>query len=373
MRRLTVILLILSLCLGLVSCGNQATNVTTAAATAAAKSTTTMTASTAAATTATTKAVTTLPHGQKPIVNEKIVKIDETVFANAKYKLAYGNWNDQNSFTILVRDSFEAACKFYGIDLMRLDNKQDAAQAAANVDNAIQAKANYYFQYNQDASVNAKLSQKLADNGIPTITIQNTARIGVDPEYVVDNTLTGTIGGDLLVKTSKERWPNEKPILFVAGHPEVGKNFIDRANGCIDAVKKGLPGTEVFEISTGGSPEITRQKTADFLTAHPKGKILMWCHIDQNSLGMLGAVKAAGRLNDVLIASVGGNNVIFEELKKADSPVIGTVAHFPERWGWDMVPMAIKHLNNGTKPVLKFVPPLDILTRANLKDYYPNA
>ncbi len=314
-----------------------------------------------------------IPHGPKPEVNTKIVDINEDIFAKKKYKIAYANWNDQNSFSILVRNSVEAACEFYGVELMTLDNRQDPAQASTNVDNAIQAQTNYYLQYNQDNSVNAKLAEKLEGLGIPTIAIQTKARDGIDPEYVVDNARTGYIGGELLTRVAKERWPNEKPTLFVAGHPESGRNFIDRANGCIEAVKANMPDVRIVEISTDGNPETTRQKTADFLTANPRGKIMMWCHIDQNTMGMLGAVKAAGRQEDVIIASVGGNQVVFEELKRANSPIIGTVAHFPERWGWDLLPLILKHLDEGEKPPMKFIPPLDILTRDNLAEYYPDA
>ena len=314
-----------------------------------------------------------IPHGVKPTVNTDIVSINEGVFANGKYKIAYANWNDQNSFSILVRDSVSAACKFYGVELMTLDNKQDPAQAVINVDNAIQAEVNYYLQYNQDNTVNAKMAEKLEGLGIPTIAIQTKARDGVDSEYVVDNKKTGSIGGELLVATAAKRWPNEKVILFVAGHPESGPTFIERANGCIDAVKAAIPSIEIFEISTDGNPEVTRQKTADFLTANPVGKVMMWCHIDQNTMGMLGAVKASGRQQDVIIASVGGNPVVFEELKREDSPIIGSVAHFPERWGWDLLPLILNHLNDGQKPPMRFTPPLDILTRENLNKYYPDA
>lgn len=100
---------------------------------------------------------------------------------------------------------------------------------------------------------------------------------------------------------------------------------------------------------------------------------MMWCHIDQNTMGMLAAVKAAGRVDDVIITSCGANPVAFEELKKNDSPILGTVAQFSERFGWDLLPMVIEHLNDGTKPPLETVPPLDIITKENLYTYYPDA
>ena len=314
-----------------------------------------------------------IPHTEVEIKWPAIIEVNEDVYANAPYKIAYANWNDENSISIIVRDSVLDACKYYGVECMVFDNKQDPNQAMTNCETAIQAGVDYYLNFNQDESINAAIAERLEEEGIPLISIQTKARDGVDPEYHIDNYKFGTLCGDLMVEEAETRWPDEQPILFVAGHPESGVNFIQRAEGCKDTVLAAMPETEVFEISTEGDPEVTRQRTTDFLTAHPEGKIMMWCHIDQNTMGMLAAVTAAGRLDDVIITSCGANPVIFEELKKDDSPVLGTVAQFSERFGWDLLSMAIEHLNDGTKPPLETVPPLDIITKENLYTYYPDA
>lgn len=314
-----------------------------------------------------------IPHTEVEIKYPAIIEVNEDVYAKENYKIAYANWNDENSISIIVRDSVLDACKYYGIECMVFDNKQDANQAMTNCDTAIQAGVDYYLNFNQDESINAAIAQKLENAGIPMISIQTKARDGIDPEYHIDNYKFGTLCGELLTKEASERWPEETPILFIAGHPESGVNFIQRADGCKDSVLAAMPGTEVFEISTDGDPEVTRQRTADFLTAHPEGKIMMWCHIDQNTMGMLAAVKAAGRENDVLITSCGANPVVFEELKKDDSPILGTVAQFSERFGWDLLPLLIEHLNSKAAPPLETIPPLDIITKENLYTYYPDA
>ncbi|HWR11812.1 MAG TPA: sugar ABC transporter substrate-binding protein [Rectinemataceae bacterium] len=316
-------------------------------------------------------AATSIPHGKLNIKYPAIIDVDETIFANKKYKIGYANWNDENSISIIVRDSIVDACKYYGVELMIFDNKQDPNRAMSNADTAILAGVDYYLNFNQDESINAAIAQKLANNGIPMISIQTKARNNIDPEYHVDNERAGSICGELLVAAALKMWPGQKPVLFIAGHPQAGVNFIIRANSAIAAVKKAMPDVKVFETSTEGSPEVTRQRTADFLTANPKGKIMMWNHIDQNTLGMLAAVKAAGRESDVIITSFGANPVIFPELKNPKSPVIGTVAQFSERFGWDLLPLVLKHLNDGVKPPLVTLPPLDIITKDNLSKYYP--
>lgn len=315
-----------------------------------------------------------IAHGELNIKYPAIIEVDETVYAKKPYKIAYANWNDENSISIIVRDSVLDACKYYGVECMVFDNKQDPNQAMTNAQTAIQAGVDYYLNFNQDVSINAAIGQLLEDNGIPLISIQTGARDGIDPEYCVNNEVCGGICGDLLVEEAINQWGmDEKPILFIAGHPESGINFIIRANSCIEHVKAKMPDVEVFEISTEGSPEVTRQRTADFLTAHPTGKIMMWCHIDQNTMGMLAAVRAAGREEDCIITSFGANPVAFEELKDPNSALIGTVAQFSERFGWDILPMVLRHLNDGVKPELLTMPPMAIVTKDTLYHYYPDA
>ena len=313
-----------------------------------------------------------IQHNEVEIKYPAIIEVNEEIFAKEVYKIGYANWNDENSISIIVRDSIIDACNYYGVEYMIFDNKQDANQAMSNCDTAIQADVDYYLNFNQDESINAAIAAKLEAAGIPMISIQTKAREGIDPEYHIDNRSFGTICGELLVEEFQNRWPEEEPKLFVAGHPESGVNFIERAEGCKDAVKAVMPEVIINESSTDGDPEVTRQRTADYLTANPEGKIMMWCHIDQNTMGMLAAVKAAGREQDVIITSCGANPVVFEELQKEDTPILGTVAQFSERFGWDLLPMVLEELNDGIKPPMVTMPPMDIITKDNLYTYYPD-
>lgn len=75
-----------------------------------------------------------IPHTEVEIKWPAIIEVNEEVFANENYKIAYANWNDENSISIIVRDSVLDACKYYGVECMVFDNKQDANQAMTNCD-----------------------------------------------------------------------------------------------------------------------------------------------------------------------------------------------------------------------------------------------
>lgn len=262
----------------------------------------------------------------------------------------------------------EANAQKYGVELVNFDNKQDPQQANTNVDNALTKKVDFYFQYNQDVEVNRRISQRLKDAGVKGIGIQ--VCMGDFPCYHVDNFVGGNLGGKAVAEAAKKKW-TEEPILFVIGYPESGPLFQERARGAIAGAQAVFPNVKVFENTSKGDPERGRQITADFLTAHPTGKIIIWTHVDQMALAALSAIKAAGRTGDCLIASTGPDPSIFPELRNPDGIIVGTAGFFPEKWGDDLIPLAIKWLNGETTPPAEMNPFTQFINKENINQFYP--
>lgn len=282
--------------------------------------------------------------------------------------LAFANWNETNSFAVLVRKGFESAAQEHGARVILMDNKQDAQQANINADNAITQKVDFYFQYNQDTDINNRIAEKLKAASVKAIAIQ--VPMGDFPIYHVDNVYAGEIAGEAVAKAAKEKW-EEQPIYLVIGQPEAGPLFQMRAEGAIKGAKSIFPDIEIVEDTSKGDPERTRALTADFLTAHPNQKIIIWAHVDQQVLAALSAVKSAGRTDDVLISGTGGDPSIFPELRNPDSIIVGTSAFFPEEWGKELVSAALKWLNEDVTPPEKSHPPTRLLTGENIDEFYP--
>ena len=107
-----------------------------------------------------------------------------------------------------------------------------------------------------------------------------------------------------------------QPIDFlVIGVPELGVPYQDRDKGAIQGAQSILPNIKVTEVTDKADANTTRQVTADFLTAHPNDKIMLWDHQDTLTRSALAAVKAAGRTNDVVIGSLAGEQSILPELR----------------------------------------------------------
>lgn len=291
------------------------------------------------------------------------------------YTFVYANWSAANSFSVQVQEGFAAACKYYGVELVCLDNQVDPIQANANCDTAITMGADFYFQYNQDEEINNAIGEKLLNAKIKGISIQVPMSAGdyKYPSYCIDNYDTGLLAGDMLADAAiKSGGADEDYILFAMGYPESGAMFQQRAEGAEEGVMKKLPDVQVFENSTEGDTEIARQRMADFLTAHPTGKILVWTNADHVALGEAAAIEAAGREEDVVLVSNALDISALKTLKDPDSVFMGTIDFNAYDWGWELIPKAIEWLNTGKECEKEMEPSSIVLTKENVSEYYPD-
>lgn len=305
---------------------------------------------------------------------DKYEKYDVT--PNEEYTFVYANWSAANSFSVNVQEGFIAACEYYGVELVCLDNLVDPIQANANCDTAITMGADFYFQYNQDEEVNNEIGKKLMDAGIKAISIQVPMAAGDTdyqyPAYCIDNYGTGIQAGEMLADAAIEKWgADEQYTLFALGYPESGAMFQQRSQGAIEGVTSKLANVEVFENSTEGDTEVARQRMADFLTAHPEGKILVWTNADHVALGELAAIEAAGREDDVLLVSNALDISAVSTLRDPDSVFIGTIDFNAFGWGWELVPKAIEWLNTGVECEKEMAPSSIAMNKETVAEYYP--
>lgn len=309
-----------------------------------------------------------------PVLDAKWDRYEKfDITPDREYTFVYANWSAANSFSVNVQEGFIAACEYYGVKLVCLDNLVDPIQANANCDTAITMNADFYFQYNQDEEINNAIGQKLYDAGIKGIAIQVPMAAGdyQFPSYCIDNYNTGVQAGEMLADAAIAKWgADETYTVFLMGYPESGAMFQQRAAGARDGVASKLTNVNFFENSTEGDTEVARQRMADFLTAHPNEKILVWTNADHVALGELAAIEAASREDDVLLVSNALDTSALPALRISDV-FVGTIDFNSFNWGWQLVPKAIEWLNTGVECDKELVPSSVSLTKDIIDVYYP--
>ncbi|MGI6141278.1 MAG: sugar ABC transporter substrate-binding protein [Caldicoprobacterales bacterium] len=127
---------------------------------------------------------------------------------------------------------------------------------------------------------------------------------------VADNTICATLCAEELVKLAGEKGK----VLILEG-PSGGQVTIDLSNGA-QAVFNKYPDIEIVDIQDAKFDRSTAFNTVqNVLQAHPDIKIIFSCN-DEMALGAIEALDEAGKLDDVVVGGIDGNQDALAAIKE---------------------------------------------------------
>jgi ribose transport system substrate-binding protein len=300
------------------------------------------------------------------------------------FRIAFANLNeDPNArleglgFTGLdVRRSFQLAARTLPVDMLYYDNGGDDAKALANVAAAIDDKADLVIEYNSNASANAEIGRRLKAAGVPVLAINYS--VPDAPLYGADNFLAGRIAGKALGDYAKQNWADETLVAAIVGDLDEAGPAAERARGIAEALRQELPGVSLTRLDSGGNALRIEGVLRKFVLAESKRKILVGALDDASALAAKTAIELARRLGDCIIVSQGVDRTIHggagdrKELDPSNrgSIVLGSVAYYMDRYGYDVLPLALKMLRGESVP-LRSVTQHTLITGKNIFVVYP--
>jgi ribose transport system substrate-binding protein len=276
-----------------------------------------------------------------------------------------------------VRRSFELAARTLPIDMLFFDNAGDPARAIANAKAAIAAKVDLLIEYDADAEANAEIARLLAAAHIPALALVDP--LPGAPLYGPDNRAAGQIAGSALGAFARENWPGE-PVLgvLIGDLADPGPAVKDRIQGITEGVHQSLPTLKLAALDTGGQSVRADALLTKFLRTETGQKLLIATLDDLAAIYAKNAIEMNRRQSDCIIVSQGLDPNIHggaSEKKEIDpnnrgSVVLGSVAYYIDRYGDEVLPLALRMLAG--KPVPKHTVTQHILvTATNVFREYP--
>ena len=299
-----------------------------------------------------------------------------------RYTIAFANVTEEPGVTVEgtgftgaeIRQGFVLAARTLPVELVFYDNHGDDARAIANAEAAIARKVDLYVQYHRGgAAANAAVAQKLKAAGIPVLAV-NEAVPGA-PLYSLDNAMAGRIAGDALAQFAARTWASQPTVAVVIGRVSANP---ERVQGVTEALRKRLPAAPVTMLDTQGNIALVAQLLGPLLAAQPPRKVLIAATDDATALAAKSAVEASGRARDVAIVGQGVDRSIHggaNDRKELDpnnraSIVLGSVAFYLDRMGYQVLPLAMRMVRGETVPA-RTVTPHKLITPANVFAEYP--
>jgi ribose transport system substrate-binding protein len=278
--------------------------------------------------------------------------------------VAFANFTDEPGVTIEgtgftgrdIRESFVLASRVHPVEMVYYDNHRDDARALANAEAAIARKVDLYIQYHRGAA-SAAVGEKLRAAGIKVLALNYP--ITDAPLYTADNLAAGRIAGEALAQFSLRAWRAQPVAAAVVGNVSAAEDRVpERVQGVTQVLGRLLPAARVTTLDTKGNPAQVAPLLGRFIVAHPTSKLLLAATDDATALALKAAVESAGRVHDTAIVSHGVDRSVhggMNDRKEIDpsnrgSILVGSVAFFLDRYGYEVLPLAMRMLRGEAVP-----------------------
>jgi len=304
-----------------------------------------------------------------------------------RFRVAFANLNEEPGIAIEglgfsgaeIRRSFELASRSLPLDMMYYDNGGDAGKALANAADAVSRKVDLLIEYNSDAEANAEIGRQLKAAGIPVLALNNP--IPGAPLYTADHLAAGRIAGQTLGQFAKENWSDQKPVAAILGDvADPSPSVAARIQGVTEGLRQELPNVPPVLLDSSGHPVRAEGVLAKFLGAQTRRKLLIATLDDASALAAKSAIETAGRTSDCVIVSQGASRAVHggaSEKKEIDpanrgSIILGSVAYYLDRYGYEVLPIAMRMLRGEQVPARTPTKHVLISAKNVFREYPPN-
>jgi ribose transport system substrate-binding protein len=238
------------------------------------------------------------------------------------------------------------------------DNGGDSDKALGNAKEAVASNVDLLIEYNSDARANAEIGRLFEEARIPLLAVNYS--VPGAPLYTADNIEAGRIAGQALGQFAKENWSDQMVIAVVLGDVSDPIAAVTaRIQGLAEGLRQELPKLSLTRLDSAGHPVRAGSVLAKFLTTQTRRKVLVATLDDASALAAKSAVEAAGRISDCVIVSQGADRSIHggaSEKKEIDpanrgSVVLGSVAYYFDRYGYEILPIALRILRGEQVPL----------------------
>jgi ribose transport system substrate-binding protein len=293
-------------------------------------------------------------------------------FKQRPYRLGYAAQGTDYQFSKEVSAGLQRAAAAQGIELICVDNRYNAKIAQRNADVLVREKVDLVIEFQTDEHVAPIVAAKYRAADIPLIALE-IPHPGAT-YFGANNYEAGLIGGRHLGRWARQQRCGEDTEIVLITLDRAGSLPRMRLTGMLVGMKEVHPPLEQCHVTyldgdgkLGESFEAMRRH----LRTSRARRLLIGAINDPSALGALRAMQEAGRVDSCAIMGQNASPEGRAELRQPGTRLIGSVAYFPERYGAEIVAVALDLLHRRAVPPAVFVKH-QLVTPENVDHVYPN-
>ena len=292
-----------------------------------------------------------------------------------RYRIGFANMTERMQFCRQVREGLEKEAQRLGnIDLLIRNNDLDHQKALDNADWFVSNNIQLAIEFQIHSRAGNVVMDKFNRAGIPVIAVD--IPMPGATYFGADNYRAGFIAGQGLGRSIGTRWQTAPDLVLCLQAQQVGPAAEARLQGereGLESATGSLPDERVITIDTPVIMEEAETMMEEQVAAIPPGtRVAILAINDDAALGALKAFEKAGRLDEVVAVGQNADLVGRAALRRSDLPFVGSTSYAPERYGEQLLDLAVRILDGEPVPPAAFCRHT-FITRENIDDYYPDA
>lgn len=286
--------------------------------------------------------------------------------AGEAYLVGFANNSDTYNYCAKFRSYLKEETEAKGIQIMVTDAAGDTNVQNGQIDDFIVQNVNVASAISNDSDGSVPALEAAKTAGIPYISFLVAVTGGDDYDGYIyvgsPNTDAGRAQGEYLC----EVLPENAKILYFTGEP-VDQQYADRKQGLTDALKARSDIEIMDEYNVKNAKDQGMRTTEDCLMSYETIDAIV-CQNDDAALGVVEALKSAGRLDGILVLGVDGSDDALAAIKSGEMAMTALQdARAQAQAGADI----FEQIKNGTNPadIEDVYVPFKIVTADNVDEY----
>ena len=288
------------------------------------------------------------------------------------FRIGFAAQTSTSTFSRLVSEGIRQSAGAHGVELIELNNRHSVKVALRNAEMLIAQRVDLVLEFQGYETAAPIVSAKFLQAGVPVIAIE-IPHPGAT-FFGADNYKAGLIGGRALAKWTRSNWNGQLDEVILLEERAAGALPCSRVTGMLAGLRAGLPRISeqmIHGFDGQGAYRSSLESVRRHLRKRPAARTLIAAHNDPSALGALAAMQECGRSDFCAVVSQSNIPEGRVELRRPGSRLIGSVAYFPERYGEQLIPLALSILSGTRTPPAVFAEHV-LVTPRNVDRLYPH-
>jgi len=289
-----------------------------------------------------------------------------------QFRIGYASQGQDSSFGRVVLDGLIGAAQNAGMELIVADNRYDAKIALRSADYLIRERVDLAIEFQTDDSVAVAIASKYMEAGIPFIAI-DIPHPGAT-YFGANNYYAGLMAGRQLGRWAKKNWDGLVDEILLLEIARAGSIPRSRVRGMLEGIKETIripDQTPIVTLDGDGQFKTAQDVIRKHLRSSKTKRVLVGAANDPSAIGALRAFQEAGRAAHCSIVGHNAEPEARTELREPQTRLVGSVAFFPDKYGEELIRIAVDILSHKPVPPVLFVKNR-MITPENVDHLYPN-